>query len=615
MFTFSFSSAFAKVAYQDDATEYMMQMSDYLYHDYEWLTSTEHGQGTVGVTESEKEEQVWELEDMLAGLNKYSARLVTYEVTDTNVVTDTDAAVVYAGANLTNAISLVTKTIDSVKAVKTSQELYSVMNKFWSNLDDIDDVSEGPALTTEAVKLTLDAGTYLLPGYGYYSSDDLANYVIETEGEHGYADGKIYAWMLDNDYDTAKLMTGSAAAKALEEALVLIATATNVANIYALTDNNCPTADGYVALQTAKSLDKKIGDVNYQDFDAVCALYDQVDEFTTKYGDGSVVNSDSVNDLMDKADTMYANALRLYKSANFEADKKAIDKIKVSAAVENKETLVAFAEKLLAFEEKYGEDVYGNEAKYLSKLSKLCRAFYGEGLTDEDYTSELVGGNTVYTVKYAAPDYDLSKYFNKLAKTAYEAVYDAKVVLAVSLPENLRTADKANFEAYANAYDAYKAEILKDAYEGCGYYAWYDDEAYILAGKANLGLLKDKVDNDDVNAQQLLNNATVKVTTKALGNKKISVNAKVDADSFKAVLAAAGSGATVEYKYYYKKAANSTYKFTKTKKVNYITYTKKSLKKGTKYNFRVGVVVKDADGKVVATKSYKASGLGIRVCK
>ena len=40
----------------------------------------------------------------------------------------------------------------------------------------------------------------------------------------------------------------------------------------------------------------------------------------------------------------------------------------------------------------------------------------------------------------------------------------------------------------------------------------------------------------------------------------------------------------------------------KEKDRNYITYTKKSLKKGTKYNFQCADIIKDANGNVVATK-------------
>ena len=74
-------------------------------------------------------------------------------------------------------------------------------------------------------------------------------------------------------------------------------------------------------------------------------------------------------------------------------------------------------------------------------------------------------------------------------------------------------------------------------------------------------------------------------------------------------------GCTVSYKFYYKKAGAASYKASKVKDRNYITYTKVSLKKGTKYKFQCEVTIKDVDGKVVATKSYKASTVGSRICR
>ena len=73
-----------------------------------------------------------------------------------------------------------------------------------------------------------------------------------------------------------------------------------------------------------------------------------------------------------------------------------------------------------------------------------------------------------------------------------------------------------------------------------------------------------------------------------------------------------GEGSTITYQFYYKKAANTAYKAGKVKTVNYTTF---KLAKGTKYNFRCQVVIKDADGKVVATKDYKASTVGTRTVK
>ena len=144
-------------------------------------------------------------------------------------------------------------------------------------------------------------------------------------------------------------------------------------------------------------------------------------------------------------------------------------------------------------------------------------------------------------------------------------------------------------------------------------------EAKILAAEYNKAAAagykekEDKIDTSKV--QAYLNNATVKVTTKALGNTKIRVNARIDATSFNYILGEMSDGCTVSYKFYYKKAGAASYKASKVKDRNYITYTKVSLKKGTKYKFQCEVTIKDVDGNVVATKSYKASTVGSRICR
>ena len=101
----------------------------------------------------------------------------------------------------------------------------------------------------------------------------------------------------------------------------------------------------------------------------------------------------------------------------------------------------------------------------------------------------------------------------------------------------------------------------------------------------------------------------------ALGNSKIRVNARFDTDTYDKILSLFDDGYTVEYKFYKKTAKATSFKGPWTKDRNYITYTKSTLNKGTKYKFQCGIVIKDADGNVVAEKSYKASTTGSRICK
>ena len=140
-------------------------------------------------------------------------------------------------------------------------------------------------------------------------------------------------------------------------------------------------------------------------------------------------------------------------------------------------------------------------------------------------------------------------------------------------------------------------------------------EAKLLAGEHNQGADANYDVKDTQKLQAYLNNATLKVTTKALGNSKIRVNARFDAETYKDIVAECGNDYTISYKFYQKSAKATSFKGPKEKSRNYITYTKASLKKGTKYQFQCGVVIKDKDGKVVAEKSYKASTVGSRVCR
>ena len=136
-----------------------------------------------------------------------------------------------------------------------------------------------------------------------------------------------------------------------------------------------------------------------------------------------------------------------------------------------------------------------------------------------------------------------------------------------------------------------------------------------MALKANLAKLAGNAEDADAKLQAYLNNATVKVTTKALGNNKIRVNARFDAETYKDIMSLCKSSYTITYKFYHKTEKATSFKGPKEKTRNYITYTKLSLKKGTKYKFQCGVVIKDKDGKVVAEKSYEASTTGSRVCR
>ena len=181
-------------------------------------------------------------------------------------------------------------------------------------------------------------------------------------------------------------------------------------------------------------------------------------------------------------------------------------------------------------------------------------------------------------------------------------------------------ASEKNVSAVKAKRAAYDALVSNYGYadintNGIPYTSAAGSEALILAAEHNQGADAAYDVKDTKKLQAYLNNATLKVTTKALGNSKIRVNARFDAETYKDIVAECGNDYTISYKFYQKSAKATSFKGPKEKSRNYITYSKASLKKGTKYKFQCGVVIKDAQGNVVAEKSYKASTTGSRICR
>ena len=181
-------------------------------------------------------------------------------------------------------------------------------------------------------------------------------------------------------------------------------------------------------------------------------------------------------------------------------------------------------------------------------------------------------------------------------------------------------ASEKNVSAVKAKRAAYDALVSNYGYadintNGIPYTSAAGSEALILAAEHSQGADAAYDVKDTKKLQAYLNNATLKVTTKALGNSKIRVNARFDAETYKDIVAECGNDYTISYKFYQKSAKATSFKGPKEKSRNYITYSKASLKKGTKYKFQCGVVIKDAQGNVVAEKSYKASTTGSRICR
>ena len=553
LFTFSFSGALAKTTFPATTANNAMEASDYLY--------ATPGTGTVGVTALQVSNEVARLEAVVKGLAKTGT--YTYANTTTEVFT---------GAHLEEVKGYVASALEAVKAAKTS----AAINKIVTDLDTkvraefSRDELVGQIITdANNVDITTSfatgTATYLLPGYAQFAGNAQLTIVDADASVATNAANFALKWFLNNDYDTAEKIKSKAAQSAFEDALVEISSTATDATIYDNSSSNLNSA-GLVYYYQAAALEDAVKKAATTDIEAVYSAVKAYKAFEAANVAGTF-----------NEDNYLTAAVTYYGAVNFDSKCAAIKKLSAKEVVAKKDEVIALAEAIVAFEDKYGLDIYGS-------------------------------GKT----------YNLTTEFGYIENAGDDAVEEAAAIVA-TVPENLTTDDKADVEALAAAYDAYKAEYTKDIYEGiASNYVTsngLNTEAWLLAAKANLAYLAKADDFDATAIQNYLNNATVKVTTQALGKGRVRAKATIDTATMQALTAAlqgAGDGYNFEYKFYYKKAANTAYKAGKDKTVNYTTF---KLAKGTKYNFRVAVTIKDIDGNVIATTPYMNSTVGTRTVK
>ena len=602
MFTFSFGSAFAMTTVaKNNLTHY--EKGDFSYASTDFTANSGTTKGGIGVTDIE----LATVTDTLNANVKALAKDGTYTyITDQPVASagtpaygpsTTKKSDIFHGTRLKNVQGLVAATLETVKTAKTSYAIHTAIaaldRKVYEEKSQEDLVEDLKKTTgTKEFKiggLVTAVGSYILPGYGkatitasdqhFYEGEDTTSgkekdeIINTTIANTQY--GTLLGWFFDNGYETYEKITSTAAARKFEDSLVKIGT-DGSESIYAASAASTLTSDGTVLYQQAKGLKRAVALANVIDMDAAYNAVKAYRDFeAANYADDTYQST--ANEYND--DDLLKAALGYYGGMNFKKynDIKKMSQAEVLAA---KADVVALAEAIVAF-----------EGKFEKKYAELD--LYGKGKT-----------------------YDLTRELGYIEVAGDDALVDAKLALNVSLPKDLKAADKAAFDAYENAYKAYKAEFDKAIYEDVDNMDLSEDtEAFLLAGARNFDVNVKEEAKDTAMVQAYLNNATVKVTTKALGNGKIRVNARIDAQTFEKLLGAMDEGSTVSYKFYQKKAKATSFKGPKEKSRNYITYTKASLKKGTKYQFQCGVVIKDKDGKVVAEKSYKASTVGSRICR
>ena len=618
MFTFSFGSAFASLPWTGEATsKYLTEENDYTAI-FDAAGTVDKTKGTEGITEAYRAALTSEAKAMLS----YAKKAGTF----------------YAPEK-TEAVAAIEAYIESLKTVKTAKEAATLKADVEKKVGKWNSTAETfPGGTLELAKDvladakqkangltdTIDVTRILaraeasddlyLPGYDRFvrattvDTTTPGKNVIKVDSKT--AIGEIFAstdenakaivdWFLDNDYRTAgEIKTGVSE----------IATAFTPVNTAFKTtyDNEIAPIQKEMWDFEDKAVKAAKRGLSVAELEALDALVKKINDFNTKYNgyvDGKKsLESNTLAEAISSTDSNKASLAFNYFSQYY-AETAAVPEVKKLTDAD-KATVIALYKKVEALGDsysavwKFGNDKTGTtvntgvNATYVEDYAKLQAAYKHfieadvkafKNLTDFDaYTR---GGVQTGSILYY---FDASEK-NVSAMKAQRAAYDALV-------SNYGYSDLADTKL-GNYNDAVAAE------------------AKLLAGEHNQGADANYDVKDTQKLQAYLNNATLKVTTKALGNNKIRVNARFDAETYKDIVAECGNDYTISYKFYQKSAKATSFKGPKEKSRNYITYTKASLKKGTKYKFQCGVVIKDTQGNVVAEKNYRASTTGSRVCR
>ena len=581
MFTFSFGSAFAA----DQTVKYVTGETPKELHTTE---AYKDAVGEYGITEAYKYNVTEGLQAILNGTATASTKVLTDAADDSYNILATK----YFAPEKAKAKAAVEKAITDVKAATTAKAVGEILTALKTKLDKLVKTettiakyyTDLKANTTNKIDFSrliarygADGGNadqsaydYYLPGYGFISKADItktATNVNALSTTYTF----VADWFMDNEYR----VDIAAGVRAFLSALTPVnQTFKDTFNkeVVALEDEAYAYEEKYDATAAYKNR------LTVSDLEGIEALLVKFSDFNDKYygyptKDEGPLKVANIGDLQAALDSLEGTYFNQYYAEI--AALPAVNKLDDT----NKATVIALYDKVDALKTAYKhvwKATTDGKPATADKMDVLTAAynFYKDADVDA-----LTTAATKFT-ELKGNDFDKSEK-NVAALEAARKLYD----------ENVK-----NYNAYNSTIEA---KILAAEYN--------------KAAAAGYKEKEDKIDTSKV--QAYLNNATVKVTTKALGNTKIRVNARIDATSFNYILGEMSDGCTVSYKFYYKKAGAASYKASKVKDRNYITYTMVSLKKGTKYKFQCEVTIKDVDGKVVATKSYKASTVGSRICR
>ena len=598
MFTFSFGSAFAAVPYGEEASksEPVAEKSDFT------------GEGTFGISTVEQKACIAYLEavkDDAAGKCPVALQAKVDAAYDTAI-----AAVKAAktAKEMDDATTALRKALEGLKVDKYSYEALA------KAADEADlelvytvgeDEGEYYAVPDWALIVTGEGGKVVVAND---EDDDLFRWLMD-QGYYGYLDGK---W--------AEVLTGKAVKNEVADFLADYYVGDVTFNDVYGGNEKTSELEKYGRRVYAEYLDvidtvEAWKEKKTTTIDEFAAVLEKLEAYDDKYG-----FDDEDVDFAAEPEIEEADLNKLYIAvdnwymANLEDAVDAIEKINTAAGyTDAKADIIAAAKKCFDVVDKYG--ITGRTAyiTYLMLIDTDAAETIAEALL------EVIGVDTK-ALEEAFDDFEEIKYLNE-EKTV--ATFD-------SSEDNL-----AAIAAARKAFDAYVADYTF-AYEGVfeaitSMYVNNEDPEYnvatinelvadetkLLAAEYNKTAVPAEAAKIDAataaKVQAWLNNATVKVTTKALGNGKIRVQATVDTASFAKILAAMDDECTVTYKFYKKTAKATKFKGYSDRAVNYTTFTK--LTKGTKYNFKCAITISDKDGNVIATKSYLGSTTGIRTAK
>ena len=598
MFTFSFGSAFATISWTGEATnKYLTEEGD-----YKAPTSTDKGE--EGITEAYRAE--------LTSNAKAELRFVKGSTTP------------FFAPEKAEAVAAIEAYIEALKTVKTAKDADKLEKDLKTKVGTWTGAALSPAGTIEQKDTVLSKANNTTTGIAAAADAtiDITRIVTRAEANDlylpGYGKLTNAANVLTTGTKSELKLTGSAAAKASE-----IFVASPVAGVHQnvvdwFMNNGYREKADFAAGSRAFAAALKADDDAYKktvkdEFDAIQnEIYNYVDkDAATRRGlaiselEGVDALVKKINDFNDK----YAGYGKTFTDKDFKdsviarladnyfdqyyTEVSAVPEVKKLTDAD-KATVIALYKKVVALEDSYTavwKYKAGSAKTNAYDFAKLEAAYKHFLKADVKAFNELDSFKPYTTVGVGA---DARAYFDASEKNV--------------------SAVKAKRAAYDALVSNYGYADLKDSAFG-NYTTAVNDEALILAAEHNQGADAAYDVKDTQKLQAYLNNATLKVATKALGNGKIRVNARFDAQTYKDIVAECGNDYTISYKFYQKSAKATSFKGPKEKSRNYITYTKASLKKGTKYKFQCGVVIKDAQGNVVAEKNYRASTTGSRICR